>query len=70
MNDKQRIDELESRLAFQDDTIEQLNRSLTAQQRRLETAERQLAILIEHTRKLSQEVGVGEIGEEPPPPHY
>lgn len=64
-----RIDELESRLAFQDDTIQALNDVLAAQQFELDRLRRSLELVAKRQADLAAQVP-GEAGEESPPPHY
>ncbi|WP_263264005.1 SlyX family protein [Pseudomonas sp. RIT-PI-S] len=68
MSVENRVTELETRLAFQDDTIQALNEVLIDQQRQLERLGLQLAQLTERYRELAGQYG--EAGDEPPPPHY
>lgn len=63
-----RINELESRLAFQDDTLQALNDALVAQQRLLERVQLQMAALIKRQEEVGSQFGVAE--DEAPPPHY
>jgi SlyX protein len=65
---EERINELESRLAFQDDTIQALNDVLVSQQRLLERLQLQMAALIKRQDEASSQFGVSE--DEAPPPHY
>lgn len=65
----ERIDHLESRLAFQDHTIEQLNLELTQQQRQLEKLRLQLDLLVNRMREM-QTSQIASQAEETPPPHY
>lgn len=68
MNLEERVTDLESRLAFQDDTIQALNDELVAQQRVIERLQSQMAALLKR-----QEEMVGQFDsfeEEAPPPHY
>jgi len=68
MSLEMRITELESRLAFQDDTIQALNDVLVVQQRVVERLQLQLAALAKRQEEL---VGQFEpIEEDVPPPHY
>lgn len=67
MSLESRITELESRLAFQDDTIQSLNDELVEQQRRVERLQLQLAHL---ARRLEETQGAGVAQDEAPPPHY
>ena len=62
-----RIDELESRLAFQDDTINSLNRALVEQQQRITALEKFCTALLE---RLDEGPGDSRPPEEQPPPHY
>jgi SlyX protein len=68
MNTEQRITDLESRLAFQDDTIQTLNDVLVAQQRELERLQLQLAALARRQEEIGGQLDSAE--EEAPPPHY
>ncbi|MGP6431205.1 SlyX family protein [Pseudomonas paraglycinae] len=68
MSLEQRVTELESRLAFQDDTIQALNDVLVEQQRVVERLQLQMAAVLKR-----QEEMVGQFGsfeEDVPPPHY
>jgi SlyX protein len=65
---EERINELESRLAFQDDTIQALNDVLVSQQHLLERLQLQMAALIKRQDEASSQFGVSE--DEAPPPHY
>lgn len=62
-----RIDALEIRLAFQDETIEALNKTITAQWQQIDTLTRQLAAL--HERLQEAESNAPGATDEPPP-HY
>jgi SlyX protein len=62
-----RIDMLETRLTFQDETIETLNRTITAQWQQIDALTRQLAALSERLRQA--EANVPAAANEPPP-HY
>lgn len=68
MSVEDRVTELETRLAFQDDTIQALNEALVDQQRQMERLGLQLGQLIERYRDLAGQYG--EAGDEAPPPHY
>ncbi len=63
-----RINELESRLAFQDDTLQALNDALVAPQRLLERVQLQMAALIKRQEEVGSQFGMAE--DEAPPPHY
>ncbi|SEJ37437.1 MULTISPECIES: SlyX family protein [unclassified Pseudomonas] len=68
MNLEDRVMELESRLAFQDDTIQALNDVLIAQQRSMERLQLQMAALIKRQEEMGGQFEAFE--EEAPPPHY
>jgi SlyX protein len=59
-----RLDALESRLMFQDDTIETLNKTITEQWLKIDALTRQLASLSERL----QDAEAPATSE--PPPHY
>jgi SlyX protein len=61
-----RIDALETRLTFQDETIETLNKTITAQWLKIDALTRQIAHLSE--RLLEAEAHTPGANE--PPPHY
>lgn len=63
-----RIMELESRLAFQDDTIQALSDELLEQNRRIERLQLQLTSLARRQEELNGLAAVAE--DEAPPPHY
>ncbi len=68
MSLEMRIADLESRLAFQDDTIQTLNDVLVEQQRAVERLQLQLAALAKRQEELLSQYGPSE--DEAPPPHY
>jgi SlyX protein len=63
----ERVDALETRLAFQDETIETLNQTITAQWQQIDALARQLASLSERLRE-AEARAPGTTDE--PPPHY
>lgn len=66
---KERVDELESRLAFQDDTIQALNDVIAAQQLELGRLRRSLELLAQRQAEFAARLpDTG--GDEAPPPHY
>ena len=71
MNDEKtlsdRIDVLQTRLTFQDETIETLNKTITAQWQQIDALTRQIATLNERLQEAESRVP-GITNE--PPPHY
>ena len=73
MNDIQelvaRIDTLETRVAFQDETIEDLNKAIVEQWKKIEAMTRQLARIEDRVEVGEQRADLAGLPE-PPPPHY
>lgn len=63
----ERLEALETRIAFQDQTIEELNATITAQWRVIDGLTRKLVTLEEQVRSGSQ---IADPSTEAPPPHY
>ena len=63
-----RVMDLESRLAFQDDTIQALNDVLVMQQNAVDRLQMQMAALLKRQEEMGGQVESFE--EEAPPPHY
>lgn len=63
----ERIDTLETRLAYQDDTIEMLNQTITAQWKQIDLLTRKITELGERLRE-AEANAPGPANE--PPPHY
>ncbi|SFJ57289.1 SlyX protein [Stutzerimonas kunmingensis] len=63
-----RVMDLETRLAFQDDTIQTLNDVLVEQQRIMERLQLQLRALAKRQEEMQVPMDAGE--DEAPPPHY
>jgi SlyX protein len=63
----ERIDTLETRLAYQDDTIETLNQTITAQWKQIDALTRQLAALNDRLQEAETQAP-GPANERPP--HY
>jgi SlyX protein len=68
MDLERRIDDLETRQAFQDDIITALNDVVAAQQRVIERLQLQLAALARRQEEVAAQFGIDE--DEAPPPHY
>ena len=63
----ERIDVVETRLAYQDESIETLNKTITAQWQQIDALTRQLAALSE---RLSEAEANAPGPANEPPPHY
>jgi SlyX protein len=63
----ERIDTLETRIAYQEDTIETLNTAITAQWKQIDMLTRQVAALGERLQEAESNSGTPR---NEPPPHY
>ncbi|KKC34126.1 SlyX family protein [Devosia psychrophila] len=63
----ERLEALETRIAYQDQTIEELNTTITAQWRQIDLLTRKLDTVDQHVRS---GVHIADPSTEPPPPHY
>jgi SlyX protein len=68
MSLEERVTDLESQLAFQDDTIQSLSDVLATQQRSVERLQLQMAALLKRQEEMAGQFATFE--EETPPPHY
>ncbi|MGF6489781.1 MULTISPECIES: SlyX family protein [Pseudomonas] len=68
MSLEDRVTDLESQLAFQDDTIQALSDVLATQQRAVERLQLQMAALLKRQEEMAGQFESFE--EEAPPPHY
>lgn len=68
---EERLIELETRVAFQEDMIQELNRALYRQQKQIDQLEALCRSLVDHIRDLAA-AGAGGPGNLPheKPPHY
>ncbi|SIO17529.1 SlyX family protein [Salinivibrio sp. ES.052] len=66
---QQQIDDLEYKIAFQEDTIDQLNSALTQQQGDIERMTAQIQYLVSKLKNIEPE-NIASQAEETPPPHY
>jgi SlyX protein len=64
-----RLDALEMRAAFQDETIEDLNKAIIAQWKQIDALTRQLAQVEDRVAIGEQRADLAGLPE-PPPPHY
>lgn len=64
-----RLEALETRLAYQDEVIEDLNKTITAQWKEIDRLSREVASLAERVAQAEQGADT-DPAEEPPPPHY
>lgn len=69
MSDEARLADLESRLSFQDDTLQTLNDMVYAQQQLIDRLQLQVRELARRQQELQGQLGGGE-DDEVPPPHY
>ena len=68
--DAERLDELESRLAFQDDLIERLNEVVARQDREIVALLRRVSALEQRLAELDETSVAGAAGGHEVPPHY
>ncbi len=66
---KDRLIELETRISYQDHTIEELNEVVTRQQEQIDRLEKEMKQLRQHLEQGSS-TGLARPDEEVPPPHY
>jgi SlyX protein len=64
-----RIEALEVRIAYQDQVIEDLNQTVIAQWKQIESLRRQFAEVLDRVQDVEDNAG-GPAVPEPPPPHY
>lgn len=66
---EKRVIELENKLIFQDETINELNDVITDQQRQLDQLREEIRLLNLRVASVAQS-NVSAEEKEPPPPHY
>jgi SlyX protein len=66
---KARINDLECQLAFQEQTVEELNDALSQQQVQLTRMQEQMSFMVNKVKSLSSS-NLADESEETPPPHY
>jgi SlyX protein len=64
-----RIDDLEYKVAFQEETIDTLNNALSEQQLQLSKMQEQMQFIVGKLRSMSSS-NMADESEETPPPHY
>ncbi|EOD55881.1 SlyX family protein [Aeromonas molluscorum] len=67
--ERERIELLETRLAYAEYTIEQLNDEVTTQGRELDRLKHQIQLLIDKLQGVEPSQ-IASMAEETPPPHY
>ena len=70
MNELDRIIELESRVAFQEETLDQLNTVVSQQELEIEKLKRMIKIINQQVKSFSLDNNHSSPDQEPPPPHY
>lgn len=70
MNDQERLTELESRVAFQEDTLDTLNEIVSRQELEIEQFKRMIKVMNQRMKSLTNDSPTGSPDDEPPPPHY
>jgi SlyX protein len=66
---EQRLIELETKLAFQETTLNELNDIVTAQQKKIDILQAAIQELYERMKSMAEE-SIHDPADEPPPPHY
>ncbi|SFU95701.1 SlyX family protein [Xenorhabdus koppenhoeferi] len=66
---EQRLEQLETKLAYQEATIEELNQEVRKQQIEAEQLKEQLRLMADRL-KIHQVSIIAPLSEETPPPHY
>jgi SlyX protein len=69
MNQEARIEQLEMKVAFQEDNIDTLNKEIFEQQRKIQLLSEQVELLAKKLKE-TQPNQLASEKEEVPPPHY
>lgn len=67
---EERLTDIETKIAFQEDTIEELNKTVYQQQKKLERLEATCEALARHLTSLAESVNGITAGASEKPPHY
>lgn len=65
-----KVTDLECKLAFQEDTIDQLNETIIQQQKQIDTLVNYLQKMQAQISTLQEDNSIMPAEQEPPPPHY
>ncbi|MCF6253984.1 MAG: SlyX family protein [Thiomicrorhabdus sp.] len=66
----ERLAQLETNQAFQEESIESLEKTVAQQYQTIQQLEHKLKLLSEYLKNMKQQGGIKHIHEETPPPHY
>jgi SlyX protein len=69
MTDAERLEKLETTIAYQEQAIEDLNQTVLAQAEEIAALKRLVGNLGERVREIGDNPALAE-ADEPPPPHY
>ncbi len=69
MTDAERLEKLETTVAYQEQAIEDLNKTITAQWAEIAALKRLIGSVGERVREIADNPALAE-APEPPPPHY
>lgn len=69
-SNEERIERLETALALQDQTVEELNRFIIAQQKQIADLEKKIEIMVAQMKDLREAVAHATPVDDSPPPHY
>lgn len=70
MTTEDRLIEIESKLTFQEDLVQELNNIIYQQQKKIDRLEAVCNALVEHVKELSRTVAEGGRAANERPPHY
>ena len=70
MTEQERIDELETRVAFQEDTLDKLNDIVSAQALEMQKMTRMIKVFSQQVKSLTNDMPTSGPEDEAPPPHY